>query len=107
MSILSPFLFIPRFGSEATGWTITLSPTIIIPVKYRFLSIPNWTHRWSDMLSTQWRGHIGKLSIVKRIIDTTGFFIGLLLLLPVFFLVAVAIKVDSPGPILYRQERVG
>ena len=45
--------------------------------------------------------------MIKRIIDTVGSCIGLLLLLPVFLLVAIAIKLDSPGPVLYRQERVG
>jgi lipopolysaccharide/colanic/teichoic acid biosynthesis glycosyltransferase len=45
--------------------------------------------------------------MIKRIIDTIGSFIGLLLLLPVFLLVAIAIKLDSSGPVLYRQERVG
>lgn len=32
---------------------------------------------------------------------------GLLLLLPLFLLIAVAIKLDSPGPVFFRQERVG
>ena len=45
--------------------------------------------------------------MIKRIIDTIGSFIGLLVLLPVYLLVAIAIKLDSPGPVLYRQERVG
>ena len=33
--------------------------------------------------------------------------LGLLLLLPVLAIVAVIIKLDSPGPIFFRQERVG
>lgn len=32
---------------------------------------------------------------------------GLLLLAPLFALLAIAIKLDSPGPVFYRQERVG
>ena len=45
--------------------------------------------------------------MIKRVIDIIGSFIGLLVLLPVYLLVAIAIKLDSSGPVLYRQERVG
>jgi lipopolysaccharide/colanic/teichoic acid biosynthesis glycosyltransferase len=44
---------------------------------------------------------------MKRILDIVGSALGLLLLLPVLVIVAVAIKLDSPGPIFFRQERVG
>jgi len=43
----------------------------------------------------------------KRIIDVSGSLVGLLLLAPVFGLIAIAIKLDSPGPIFFVQERVG
>jgi len=39
--------------------------------------------------------------------DVVGSALGLLLLLPVLAVVAVIIKLDSPGPIFFRQERVG
>ena len=44
---------------------------------------------------------------MKRILDVVGSALGLLLLLPVLAAVAVIIKLDSPGPIFFRQERVG
>lgn len=44
---------------------------------------------------------------VKRVIDVTLASVGLLVLLPVFALVALAIRLDSPGPTLYAQIRVG
>jgi lipopolysaccharide/colanic/teichoic acid biosynthesis glycosyltransferase len=44
---------------------------------------------------------------VKRILDVLGSAFGLVLLLPVLAVVAVIIKLDSPGPIFFRQERVG
>ena len=43
----------------------------------------------------------------KRGIDLVLATLGLLVLLPVFFLIAIVIVLDNPGPILYRQERVG
>jgi lipopolysaccharide/colanic/teichoic acid biosynthesis glycosyltransferase len=45
--------------------------------------------------------------VVKRAIDIVGSVIGLVLLLPLFMLVAIAVKLDSAGPVFFRQERVG
>ena len=47
------------------------------------------------------------IMLTKRVIDMVVSAVGLLLSAPITLLTAVAIKVDSPGPILYRQERVG
>ncbi len=45
--------------------------------------------------------------VLKRVFDVVASAVGLLVLLPLFCLVAVAIKVDSAGPVFYRQARVG
>ena len=44
---------------------------------------------------------------VKRLMDFTGSAIGLVLLSPLMFLVAIAIKLESPGSVFYVQERMG
>ena len=44
---------------------------------------------------------------VKRSFDIVASFIGLTLLLPVFLIIAVAIKIDSRGPVFFKQKRVG
>jgi lipopolysaccharide/colanic/teichoic acid biosynthesis glycosyltransferase len=44
---------------------------------------------------------------LKRILDLIGAVLGVVLSAPVLALAAVAIKLDSPGPVFYRQERVG
>jgi len=43
----------------------------------------------------------------KRIFDFVASSLGLLLFSPFFLLVAILIKIDSPGPVFFRQERVG
>lgn len=43
----------------------------------------------------------------KRAIDIVGTLLALILLVPLFLLVALLIKVVSPGPIFFRQERIG
>lgn len=45
--------------------------------------------------------------MVKQFIDLIFSLAALVLLLPVFLLVAIAIKLDSPGPVFYAQERAG
>ncbi|SRR5713226_1736204 len=44
---------------------------------------------------------------MKRAFDIVVSFLGLVLLLPLLLLVALLIKQDSPGPIFFRQERMG
>lgn len=48
-----------------------------------------------------------KLSLIlKRIFDIVVSFIMLIILSPVFIFLGIAIKVDSKGPIFFRQERI-
>ena len=44
---------------------------------------------------------------IKRLMDVTGSLVLLVLLSPVFFIIAAAIKLTSRGPILFKQQRVG
>ena len=45
--------------------------------------------------------------IAKRLLDFCVAGSGLLLLTPLFLIISILIKLDSPGPILFRQLRVG
>ncbi|WP_342154025.1 exopolysaccharide biosynthesis polyprenyl glycosylphosphotransferase [Methylorubrum sp. SB2] len=45
--------------------------------------------------------------MLKRVFDLTLAGIGLILLAPLFLAVAVLIKLDSPGPVFFRQRRYG
>ena len=55
------------------------------------------------------RGFVVSRSILeaKLLSDSAMAAIGLVLALPLMLLTAIAIRFDSPGPIFYRQERVG
>lgn len=44
---------------------------------------------------------------IKRIIDFVMALVGLIVLSPIFLILMLAIKLDSPGPILFKQKRVG
>ncbi len=60
---------------------------------YPDLSRENRTRRWSLML--------------KRIMDLIGSVSGLILLSPLFFAIALAVKMASAGPVLFAQRRLG
>jgi len=45
--------------------------------------------------------------MIKRLFDLFFSFFGLLFLAPVFLIISFLIKLDSNGPVLFRQERIG
>lgn len=62
---------------------------------------PSWIIYSDGFSLSRWKYH------VKRLIDVCFSIILLLVSLPVLLLTALLIKLDSPGPVLYFQERVG
>ena len=66
-----------------------------------------------DMIRPSWlifssRGRRARLNEVSRVIIHRGVaLLGAILSLPIVMVTAVLIKIDSRGPVLYRQERVG
>jgi len=44
---------------------------------------------------------------IKRLIDIILSFLALIILSPVFLILVIAIKIDSKGPVLFKQKRVG
>lgn len=46
-------------------------------------------------------------NFLKRKIDLVLSLIGMIVLSPVFLIIAIAIKLDDPGPVLFKQKRVG
>jgi lipopolysaccharide/colanic/teichoic acid biosynthesis glycosyltransferase len=51
--------------------------------------------------------HRSATSVFKRFLDVIGSLVGLSILALVYVPVAIAIKLDSPGPAMYSQERYG
>jgi exopolysaccharide biosynthesis polyprenyl glycosylphosphotransferase len=46
-------------------------------------------------------------SVIKHVMDLVGAFILLTVLSPLFLLIAIAIKLTSPGPVFFQQQRSG
>jgi exopolysaccharide biosynthesis polyprenyl glycosylphosphotransferase len=59
------------------------------------------------LLGLSERSMSGVDRVIKRLVDIIGATFGLLVLALLYVPIAIAIKLDSPGPVLYTQERVG
>jgi exopolysaccharide biosynthesis polyprenyl glycosylphosphotransferase len=54
------------------------------------------------------RGHVPEVGLIlKRLLDITIAVVGLVVLSPVLLAIAIAIRLDSRGPIFYSSERIG
>ncbi|GAB4342143.1 MAG: hypothetical protein Kow0037_29310 [Calditrichia bacterium] len=60
---------------------------------------------YQDILSREMREKT--FHFLKRAMDLLGALLGLILLAPAMSIIALAIKLTSPGPVLFRQKRVG
>lgn len=67
----------------------------------------------TDSLKASWlvygHGFVqgGMRTVIKRVFDLVSSSLLLLVASPVVVLTAIAVKLESPGPVIYRQERVG
>lgn len=61
--------------------------------------IPMYTFQQQDNKSVQ--------ELAKRVIDIVGAAVLMIILSPLFLIITLAVKLDSPGPIIYKQKRCG
>ncbi len=61
----------------------------------------------SKSAAQQISAHRSATSVFKRFLDIIGSLVGIAILALVYVPVAIAIKLDSPGPAMYSQERYG
>jgi exopolysaccharide biosynthesis polyprenyl glycosylphosphotransferase len=81
----------------------------VLPVGFRAIAPVARLHWIEGLPLIALRGSTGRRSrlAVKRVMDAFGALVGMVALAPVFVAVAVGIKLDSPGPVFYRHERLG
>lgn len=68
---------------------------------------PQFSACYIDTVALAIPGSRGSYGVVKRAIDIVGALVGLVVLLPVLCACALLVVLDSPGPVFFRQERVG
>lgn len=62
---------------------------------------------FEETLQSEGKTNRTSYDITKRGIDFLCSFLGVIILSPVFIIVALLIKIDSKGPVIFKQERVG
>jgi lipopolysaccharide/colanic/teichoic acid biosynthesis glycosyltransferase len=86
----------------------------------RELTIPMKNHSGINSLGSESNGNflvqfsgtldpffVRKIPAWKRLMDIFGSILGLILFAPIFLLITLIIKVISPGPVFFKQERIG
>lgn len=80
----------------------------LVLARYGNLSRGSLLHRLRFHLKrASWVGVVQGSYLVKRLLDVLVSGVLLVILLPFFLLLALMIRLESPGPILFRQTRVG
>lgn len=90
-------------GCEWAGVRLLLAPSVVDVAA----SAPVVPVAGVPVLRVPRPGPAGAGRFVKEVMDRLGAGAGLILLAPVLAVVALAVKLDSPGPVLFRQVRVG
>lgn len=91
-------------GCKLAGIQVVDAPSFYESATHKLL-IENITPSWF-IFSNGFRV-TRMLRLCKRILDITASLAGLTVLLPFIPFIVLAIKLDSPGPVLFRQTRVG
>ncbi len=99
------------YAVEVRPWLKARQPDLGFWLLHRSADRPN---QWERLLRlspgrvrTRHFGSQYSSSILKRGCDVIGATFFLVLLLPLFIVVAISIKLDSPGPIFFRHCRIG
>lgn len=88
--------------------TLPVAVRLVPDKSIRALSDLTWSARRSAPTIELQRAPLSEAQrLAKRIIDVVGASLVLLFFLPIMALAAIAIKLDSPGPVIFRQIRKG
>ena len=91
-------------AAKATGVRVTFFPGVLASVGSSVVIDDLWG---MPLLGIPRFGLSRSSAAVKRSLDIAGAITGLVLLAPLFAVVAVLVKLDSAGPVFFRQTRVG
>ena len=84
--------YLPKHSRES--WMTQTQHTLEEAGDSLFVTLQTNEHSFGDM-------------VLKRLMDLVGGFLMLLLSIPIIAIVAIPIKIQSPGPLFFKQKRVG
>src|SRR6059058_4885469 len=97
---------LPRIMEICADTTVDVK---LVPDVYQYATLFGGLEEFGGLpiVNLQSTGVLGINAIAKRVFDVIFSALFLALLAPLMLLVAALVKIGSPGPVLYRQERVG
>jgi putative colanic acid biosynthesis UDP-glucose lipid carrier transferase len=107
--ICTPIERWPQLKTLISEFRILPLPVSFVPVGpvADLFQLPHHTIGDTLTIELQNRPRTPLQRAVKRLLDVVASATGLLLLMPLFLMTALAIKLDSPGPVIFRQRRCG
>ena len=91
--------------------TLTFQSVILVPCSFAQTELPFWIRplEIGDGVCLKIRQNLldPRRLALKRCVDFTCAFLGGLCLLPLFAAVALCIRLETPGPVFFRQARIG
>lgn len=91
VTVLEPYTSAARQDGE---WLPKLQTTVETAGGVPFVTISANEHDFGAM-------------VLKRIMDIVGALVGLIISVPIIAITAIPLKLESPGPLFFRQKRVG
>ncbi len=100
------FQHLPRIMEICADTTVDVK---LVPDVYQYATLFGGLEEFGGLpvVNLQSSGVLGINAVMKRIFDLVFSSLFLLLLSPLLLLLALLVKATSPGPVLFRQERVG
>jgi Undecaprenyl-phosphate glucose phosphotransferase len=97
---------LPRIMEVCADTTVDVK---VVPDVYQYATLFGGLEEFGGLpiVNLQSTGVLGINAFLKRIFDVVFSALFLLLLSPLLALLALLVKLSSPGPVLFRQERVG
>jgi Undecaprenyl-phosphate glucose phosphotransferase len=108
------FLCLPpdaeQHSEKILGYLSTTTIEVkVVPSIYEFITLRAEAEMFDGLplITLQGSPLYGWNAALKRAMDVVGAAVALVTMLPLMMIIAVLIKATSPGPIFYRQERMG
>ncbi|MBM4266891.1 MAG: undecaprenyl-phosphate glucose phosphotransferase [Deltaproteobacteria bacterium] len=104
-----PFEALPRLGGLIASLDSAAVDVKVVPDVERFVSLHSGIEEFGGLplISLRATPLMGWNRVAKRVMDFVLAGLALVLLSPVLALISVLVKLGSPGPILFSQERMG
>ncbi len=107
-TVILDLILIPKYGALGGAITSAITyATTTLTLTYIAYRVARRTHPTQFGICVSQPGGVRLDTRIRRTVDALSAFVALLVVFPVLIVTAVAVKVTSRGPVIYKQIRVG